>query len=964
MRSINLRSIALSTCLALLSGVAIAQSWQWTGGPAGGQAYDLRIRPSDPNQVYATDVFSGVARSFNAGANWTASNSGISVKSGPTQDWVSIFSITIDPNNDNTLWTGTQAEAPKFGIFKSTDGGQTWNLKVNGIPALSAPLSYAFRGFTVQPGNSNVVYAQAEIHDGIRNGKFFALVKGRIFKSTNGGDSWTQIWEGDNLARHLIIDPTNSNVLYASTGIFDREANNSNCAVAGGAAGGVGVLKSTDGGQTWNAINTGITDLYVGFLRMHPTNSQILFAAAGNNACSAPSTTGDGEGGVFRTTNGGATWTKLLGGNIYGAVVISPVNTNLMFAAGTGVFQRSTDGGATWTKLASGTNTTWGPPGFFGGFPIDLTPGLSDANLLYASIYGIGTIVSTDAGVSWKLWSKGYTGAFIQQVRVSSQDPNRVYANGRAGPYVSYNRGGDWVGLSNSLGTLEWASIAVDPTDQSVILIADDKDNWIFRSTNAGSSYTQVLGARSSMIADPNQQQGMHALEFAPGGVVYAGVSIPRTTQRTSTTGPVIYKSTDRGQTFTGVASIMDGKSINALAIDPSSANRVFAGTSNGVYGSTDGAATWSLLGLSGHFIQSLTMDPRDSNSLIAGENPGGVWISSDGGRTWVGPYTMGFNSATPQIRAVVFDPNTANTLYSADLYGGVYKALDGGKTWAAFPDSAMTGLTVRTVNNLAISRNDLYASTEGGGVYRYGFTASPTTVAAQSGWWWNSGESGRGFGIELSGNNLFLGAYLYDANGAAIWYITSGAMSSGTSYTGTLDQYGNGQTLSGSYKGASKLASLGAISLTFTSDSEGTITWPGGTIFISRYDIVSNGVVNGASASAPQSGWWWNAAEGGRGYFLEVQGTKLFLAGYMYETTGRAVWYVSLGDLVTGAGGTSTFTGTLTEYAGGQSLTGAYQPPNTSTSRGQISIQFSSATQGTLTLPNGTSTAITRYRF
>jgi hypothetical protein len=109
-----------------------------------------------------------------------------------------------------------------------------------------------------------------------RLGIEFEKTKGKIYKTEDGGENWRCVWEGDNLARFVLFDPTNPNVLYASTGIFDREAYNDV---------GVGVLKSTDGGETWFPINNGIPDSegnrFVGFLEMHPTNPQVLFAASG-----------------------------------------------------------------------------------------------------------------------------------------------------------------------------------------------------------------------------------------------------------------------------------------------------------------------------------------------------------------------------------------------------------------------------------------------------------------------------------------------------------------------------------------------------------------------------------------------------------------------------------------------------------------------------------------------------------
>lgn len=85
-----------------------------------------------------------------------------------------------------------------------------------------------------------------------------------------------------------------------------------------------------------------------------------------------------------------------------------------------------------------------------------------------------------------------------------------------------------------------------------------------------------------------------------------------------------------------------------------------------------------------------------------------------------------------------------------------------------------------------------------------------------------------------------------------------------------------------------------------------------------------------------------------------------MFLATYMYDTSGQAAWYVSLGAMTS----TSLYTGTLTEFRGGQTLAGPYSAPTTSLNAGTITIQFSSQTGATLTLPNGQQVALTRYSF
>ena len=129
------------------------------------------------------------------------------------------------------------------GIFKSTDGGETWTKKNKGVTEFN---EISFRGFAICPGNSDVVMAAAEINTGIIGITGLAKVRGKIYKTEDGGENWRCVWEGTNLARVLIYDYTNPDIVYCSTGIFDREPSDDV---------GVGVLKSTNGGETWQPMS-------------------------------------------------------------------------------------------------------------------------------------------------------------------------------------------------------------------------------------------------------------------------------------------------------------------------------------------------------------------------------------------------------------------------------------------------------------------------------------------------------------------------------------------------------------------------------------------------------------------------------------------------------------------------------------------------------------------------------------
>ena len=214
--------------------------------------------------------------------------------------------------------------------------------------------------------------------------------------------------------------------------------------------------------------------------------------------------------------------------------------------------------------------------------------------------------------------------------------------------------------------------------------------------------------------------------------------------------------------------------------------------------------------------------------------------------------------------------------------------------------------------------------------------------AAPENGAWWNPNQMGSGFGIEIQGNTLLMAGFLYENDGRATWHVSVGPMQNATTYQGRLLAFSNGQTLTGAYQAPAAPTDAGAVTLQFTDDSHGTITWPGGTIPIERARYGS-----GTASFQPKTGVWVNTAEFGRGFFIEVQGDQILVAGAMYDANGKPVWYVSIGAMAS----PTTYQGAWSQYANGQTLTGPYQPPSAPTHVGTFSLEFPAPDQATLTL-------------
>lgn len=694
-------------------------TWVRTGGPLGGLGYDVRMRPDDTSRMYVTDAWAGVHISTDGGSTWFPSNEGISTRKGDSLDSIPVFCLTIDPHDPDTIWIGTEHAAR---IFKSTDAGYHWVEMTSNIRD-DFPDGLTFRGFTVHPETSEIVFTAAELHSWAqgrpeRTGREFEMVEGIVFKTTDGGGTWTQVWRGDSLARYVWINPQNPDVMYISTGIFDREAANSD--PESGLPGGEGVLKSTDGGQTWEHVNQGLDNLYVGSLYMHPENPDILLAGTGNNQYPE-------YGGVYITADGGETWQQTLDGETIEAVEFAESDPQIAYAGSANAVYRSIDGGHTWQQVSG---MDWGPPGVRVGFPIDFQVDPHDPDRIFANAYGGGNFLSQDGGRTWMASSKGYTGAEARAIAVDPQDPAVVYAAARSGLFVSYNGGADWKGISYPpVKTMEWNALAVNPADPAQIVASNNWNSTLLFSSDAGKTWEPVgknlEGAR----------MGWSVVAFAPSdpSIVYAGSAGYYSAGAFSPTmpGTGVYHSSDGGRTWRPANSpLSQDANVSGLAVDPQDPNHVFAASlNNGLLFTSDAGVSWQQLEnrLPAQGAHSVAVDPYNPQKLLAGFTRAGIYLSPDGGASWQ-PASSGMPPEAT-ITSVVFDPAHPAVVYAADIHSGVYRSLDGGLRWEAITD----GLRTRAVTAMAISADGehLYAATQGEGVFRLDIYGQPPEPAA-----------------------------------------------------------------------------------------------------------------------------------------------------------------------------------------------------------------------------------------
>ena len=239
-------------------------------------------------------------------------------------------------------------------------------------------------------------------------------------------------------------------------------------------------------------------------------------------------------------------------------------------------------------------------------------------------------------------------------------------------------------------------------------------------------------------------------------------------------------------------------------------------------------------------------------------------------------------------------------------------------------------------------------------------FTCAPQ--APQTGWWWNPLEGGRGYSIEVQGSHIFFAAFLYDISGRSSWNVASGPTSlDGSLFQGDLLSVRGGQTLGGPYHPFTSVLGEGPITLSFNDATHGTMIWPGGSVPIQRFEFAANGLTAAPQPNQPESGWWWNPQEDGRGFFIEWQNGSADVAGYMYDDAGNPVWYIA----VYPTPDPRSFSGNWWQYANGQTLTGPLRPAvQVSDHVAPVTIQFQGPDTALMTLPNGRTTALRRQRF
>jgi len=295
-----------------------------------------------------------------------------------------------------------------------------------------------------------------------------------------------------------------------------------------------------------------------------------------------------------------------------------------------------------------------------------------------ATIYAGGNgcvFKSVDRGRSWTAASLGRGSSEVHALAIDAQEPQILYA-GTLGEslFTSADAGSTWIPKSVGLGShkgVEVETVATNPRS-SQTAYAGTCDG-VFKSTNGGESWSAVNAGVAStdvrtLVIDPHEPETLFSGTW---GYYHAST----TTHQPEPGG--VFKTMDGGETWVALADLA-GKNVATLAIDPHEPEIVYAGTTDGVFWSTDGGSSWQAAGLA-EYVSALAIDPVNSETIYAGTYSSGVFKSLDWGETWS---AANLGLEIPDIRALAIDPKEPGIVYANTGSQRVFKTTDGGETW------------------------------------------------------------------------------------------------------------------------------------------------------------------------------------------------------------------------------------------------------------------------------------------
>ncbi len=620
-----------------------------------GRIRSLAIHPTNGNIVYAGAAEGGVWKTTDSGQSWY-----------PLMQYeqsIAIGALAVDPVNPDIIYAGTGEPTywPGYegvGVYKSIDGGTTWNITGNIGNGYIARL-------TIDPNNTSIVYC--------------AGFTGGLYKSTNGGTSWSQIRAGD--VTDFALNPNYSDSLYCgvrndgvylstdggagwsklSGGLPATMSNRVILSVCDASPENVyakldqTVYKSTDGGSSWTAHgNHGSWTFgyWCNYIAVDPTDPDIVFAAGS---------------ALDRSTDGGTIWSSVLGGSDWEkdrlhpdqhAMVFDPTNHLKIYASNDGGVYLSDDGAASWNKVSDGlivtqfydvgnstatptmagggtqdqgTNVTVG--GLTWNYLFDADGGFmvfhpSDPYIMYGEIQYNSIRKSTNGGANWTSVNSGLTGSgpWIGAIVMDETCPETLFT-GRQEVFRTINGATSWSASSPTVGG-NVSAIAVAPSNNLRIYAGSSSGN-IWKSTDGGGTLGNWSDLTSAPL--PNRFLSDIAIDRTDPDIVYltfSGFDI-----NTPGSPGHVFRSTDGGTIWNNISGASGNPNslpdipTNAIEIDSYDSSILYVGTDIGIFRTTNTGVNWTVF--EAGFPQVVVVDLKFDDGrdlLIAATHGRGMW--------------------------------------------------------------------------------------------------------------------------------------------------------------------------------------------------------------------------------------------------------------------------------------------------------------------------------------------------
>ena len=608
-----------------------------------------------------------------------------------------INTIATHPTNTNIIYVGSAAG----GLFKTTDGGQNW------LPIFDDFSYLAIGDITISSHNSNVIY----VGTGDPNISGYPAIGNGIYKSEDGGASWTHLGLADqSIVSSIIVDPADSLTIFAGTMGIPFERDNKR-----------GLYKSTDGGQSWTQVlfvsdQAGIIDMV-----KDPIYPGILYAASWDRIRNNQESTISGMGGgIWKTTDNGDNWQQISGGGfpsgplgrvglavdggtafrLYAIVVGTDANVE-------GVYL-SVDAGNNWSNITG--NLAPGALGGFGWYFGKIRVNPSNPNEIY--VLGVQLHKSNDGGVNWFEADPPW---WQYQVHADKHDlvfgpGGGIYLATDGGLYRSVDNGANWTDAEDIPNT-QFYRVAVNP-HQPGTYYGGAQDNGSTGGNQSNiNSWPRIYGGDGFQMAFDPRSPDTFYVETQYGGLAYtadAGNSFAphqngiNSADRTNWDTPFMLSDSDPATQYTATYRVyknITGPGGQWDSISPDL---------------TDGLIFHPRF----HTVSTVDESPKNEQILYAGTTDGNVWITTNGGINWIDITGSLPDRYVTSIKASTTDSSIAFVTHSGykynDFFPHIHKTNNYGVTW----EDISGDLPPLAINDVYLYPGDddiIFVATDGG---------------------------------------------------------------------------------------------------------------------------------------------------------------------------------------------------------------------------------------------------------